>query len=70
MRPPQTVLPLRSAVSLEGVAAVAGRISFAARKGACRSLDIGIECWPEMLDGSHGPTQSSLYNMGVNQGDE
>ena len=49
---------------------MSGRISFAARKGACRSLDIAVECWPEMADGTQGPSQSSLYNMGVNQGNE
>eukprot|EP00192_Tetraselmis_astigmatica_P003868 CAMPEP_0117670264 /NCGR_PEP_ID=MMETSP0804-20121206/12640_1 /TAXON_ID=1074897 /ORGANISM="Tetraselmis astigmatica, Strain CCMP880" /LENGTH=572 /DNA_ID=CAMNT_0005478511 /DNA_START=129 /DNA_END=1844 /DNA_ORIENTATION=+ len=57
----QTVLPLKAPLPTKGAVAVAGRVSFAARKGACRSLDIAVECWAEMADGSRGGEQSCLY---------
>mmetsp|Transcript_10611 Transcript_10611/g.26766 ORF Transcript_10611/g.26766 Transcript_10611/m.26766 type:complete len:561 (+) Transcript_10611:325-2007(+) len=66
----QTVLPLRDAIPLEGAAAICGRVSFAARKGELRSIDISLECWAELAGGQQAGRQSHIYNMGVNQDGE
>lgn len=66
----QTVFPLRTAIPLSNVHAIVGRISFAARKGQLRSIDISLECWAETNSGQKGTRQSQIYNMGVNEGSE
>lgn len=63
----QTVLPLSTPIGATKAEAIAGRVSFAARKDAHRSLDIAVECWAELKGGGKGDAQSAIYNMGVNQ---
>ena len=69
----QTVLLLREPVTLAPAAAGApgaavaleGELSMARSRATHRSLDISLRCTPVLADGTRGPQQAAIYEMGV-----